>query len=638
MTNSTYHKEIDGLRAISVLVIILFHLKVNFFQGGFVGVDVFFVVSGYLITQIISSNLHSGHFSFKDFYIRRSTRILPALVVTVLVTLLAAIYLQQPQALIHTARQSVWALLSVSNFFFWSQASYWDVSAERYLLLHTWSLGVEEQFYLVYPLLLFASHRIAGRKGIVVLLLLMFFVSVIASEIVISSDRTAAFFSTPLRFFEFAVGGLGAFVFSRCQPLRESPWLAATTTLVGLSFILLASAVFNPHFFRLPGIATLLPVSGALLIILAGASPSARILLMNPLMSWLGKRSYSLYLVHWPIIVFYRYYYGSHMGMLEYGVLVLCIALAAELLNRTVETRFRLVGGGSVTATGTTAQSVLLGILASTIVICILCALIMAHKGWPARMPEAALPLLKIEPEKDMRERKEFYREQCLPQGEIFCGERQPGKKNILLLGDSRVLDIYIALRTAYPDANVQASYAMGCAAVFSPNLSFSIFFPECPQFNQSRLKTALEAPSEDVIFLAQDSQEWRSPGVLETVKRLREAGKTVYVLGQFTITEDRNPIEIAIDSLRFHQQSPQLDRFLVENPFHFDGSFADEINAMGAVYISNKDFFYDGQYHLTDRVSGELLTYDGFHLNMFGARCFGQYLQEKYPVLAPPK
>jgi peptidoglycan/LPS O-acetylase OafA/YrhL len=152
MTDNSYHKEIDGLRAISVLVIILFHLKVNFFQGGFIGVDVFFVVSGYLITQIISSNLNSGQFSFTDFYIRRTTRILPALVLTVLITLLAAIYLQQPQALVHTARQSVWTLLSVSNFFFWSQTGYWNIAAEKYVLLHTWSLGVEEQFYLLWPL------------------------------------------------------------------------------------------------------------------------------------------------------------------------------------------------------------------------------------------------------------------------------------------------------------------------------------------------------------------------------------------------------------------------------------------------------------------------------------------------------
>ncbi|MGY8791013.1 MAG: acyltransferase family protein, partial [Pseudomonadales bacterium] len=164
--NSSYHHEIDGLRAIAVVVIILFHLKVAGFTGGFIGVDVFFVVSGYLITQIIVVNLAESSFTFKDFYIRRSTRILPALVATVLVMLPLAMYLQQPAALVHTAQESIYALFSLSNFYFWTETNYWSPLAEKYVLLHTWSLGVEEQFYLAYPLLIVACHRMAGINGV----------------------------------------------------------------------------------------------------------------------------------------------------------------------------------------------------------------------------------------------------------------------------------------------------------------------------------------------------------------------------------------------------------------------------------------------------------------------------------------
>lgn len=172
MPNSGYHKEIDGLRAIAVLVIIFFHMKIPGFRGGFIGVDVFFVLSGFLITQIIVSSLETGQFSFRDFYIRRVTRIIPALAVTVAAVLLCSLYLQQPQALVHTAQQSIYALLSVSNMFFWSESNYWAPSAEKFTLLHTWSLGVEEQFYLVYPLILFVAHRLGGLRGVVTLLLL----------------------------------------------------------------------------------------------------------------------------------------------------------------------------------------------------------------------------------------------------------------------------------------------------------------------------------------------------------------------------------------------------------------------------------------------------------------------------------
>ena len=124
MSSTDYRREIDGLRAVAVLVIIFFHMKIPGFRGGFIGVDVFFVVSGFLITQIIVSSLNTGQFSFRDFYIRRVTRIIPALAFTVAAVLLCSLYLQMPQALVQTAEQSIYALLSVSNMFFWSEANY----------------------------------------------------------------------------------------------------------------------------------------------------------------------------------------------------------------------------------------------------------------------------------------------------------------------------------------------------------------------------------------------------------------------------------------------------------------------------------------------------------------------------------
>ena len=295
-SNSEYHHEIDGLRAISVVVIVLFHLKVAGFLGGFIGVDIFFVISGYLITRIILFNLAEGSFTFNDFYTRRITRILPALVATVVVILPLAMYLQQPAALVHTAKESIYALFSLSNVYFWTESSYWAPASEKYVLLHTWSLGVEEQFYLVYPLLLVAFHRLAGIKGVIALLLVIVVVGTIASEMVLKTDRSAAFFFTPLRFYEFALGGL-AVALTGGRVLQKSPWASGIATLIGLALIFYGAITFNA-FTALPGITILVPLLGALLILLAGPSPSARILLMNPVMSWLGKISYSLYLVH----------------------------------------------------------------------------------------------------------------------------------------------------------------------------------------------------------------------------------------------------------------------------------------------------------------------------------------------------
>ena len=284
----------------------------------------------------------------------------------------------------------------------------------------------------------------------------------------LKTDRSAAFFFTPLRFYEFALGGL-AVALTGGRALQKSPWASGGATLLGLALILLWLRLTFDRFTALPGITILVPLLGALLILQAGPSPSARIVLMNPVMSWLGKISYSLYLVHWPIIVFYRYYYGSDLTVPEQAALFLLILAAAALLNRTVERRFRLSHHGKTTASGVPFRSVLLGILVAIMFISIICALLITTKGWPSRMPDGTQALMDITFRKDTKLRIKFLKEHCTPQGQVFCGGRQPGESNILLLADSRGPDIYIALKAAYPDANIQTSYALGCAPVFSP-------------------------------------------------------------------------------------------------------------------------------------------------------------------------
>lgn len=631
MPDSSYHKEIDGLRAIAVLVIIFFHMQLPGFQGGFIGVDVFFVVSGFLITRIILSNLNSGQFSFRDFYVRRVTRIIPALVVTVAAVLLCALYFQMPKALMHTAQQSIFALLSVSNFFFWSESNYWAPAAETFALLHTWSLGVEEQFYLVYPLMLFAAHRLGGSRGVAIMLLLTFGIGLCASEYAVRHHREAAFYFSPLRFYEFALGGIGTLLVQRMRRLQDIRWLSSAATLLGILLILASTYLFS-WIWPLPGVAMLIPLFGTLLIILAGPSPGARVLLNNPLMSWFGKVSYSLYLVHWPIIVFYRQYFEANPSPLQLTGLFVAILVAAALLNRFVERRFRLSPGAGSTARGMPASTALWYTGGAVLVILMICGTLAATNGLPSRLSPAVRELAETDPQMDRMARKQYLESTCTPAGDVFCGQRIPDKKTILLLADSRGTDIYIALKEAYPHANVMVSYALGCPATFAPVFGMNKYIEHCPELNQSRLTEALDAPEEDVIFLASDLSTYRERATLETVRRLRDAGKTVFLLGEFRITH-QSPIDIAIGALRFQDEN-YLDRFIIAEPFKLDGDFADKVNGMGAVYVSNKSFFFDGRYHLHDRQSGKLLTEDGIHLNQFGAKLFGRYLRDNYPLV----
>lgn len=632
MPNTSYRKEIDGLRAIAVLVIVFFHMQIPGFHGGFIGVDVFFVVSGFLITQIIISSLNAGEFSFRDFYVRRVTRIIPALAVTVAAVLLCSLYLQLPQALEHTALQSIYALFSVSNFFFWSQASYWATAAESYPLLHTWSLGVEEQFYLAYPLMLFAAHRLGGSRAVVIALIVTFGASLYASEIATRVNRDAAFYFTPLRFYEFALGGLGTFLVPRLLGLQQIRWLSSVATLLGILLILASTLLFS-WLSPLPGVRMLLPLSGALLIILAGPSPSAGILLSNAVMSWLGKVSYSLYLVHWPIIVFYRQYFEATPSAWQNIALFAAILVTAELLNRFVERRFRLSRGGQSTAGGMPARLVVRYTALTVALILVVGGTVVAANGWPSRISPAVRELAELDPQEGRNARKQYVKDNCTPAGDEFCGQRIPGKRTILLLADSRGPDMFIALREAYPQANVMVSYAPGCPPTFSAVLGNTRFLKRCPEFNQSRLQAALDAPQEDIIFVAADISARTEKPLFDTVERLRAAGKTVYLLGESRLTHN-SPIDIATGSMRFGDEN-YLERFIVEEPFKMDGDYAEKINAMGAVYVANKPFFFDGGYHLHDRETGNLLTDDGIHLNTFGAKKFGQYLRDHYPL--PP-
>ena len=631
MTSTYYRSEIDGLRAISVLLIIFFHLHILSFSGGFVGVDVFFVISGFLITNIIIEDLGDGRFSFKQFYLRRIARILPALLVVIFFSLVMAGFLFSPQALVHSSKQALAALLSVSNMFFWMESNYWAPKASGFLLLHTWSLGVEEQFYLIYPFLLFFSYRFFGRKGAFFILLILFLGGLVASIIVLRSNSGAAFYLAPLRFYEFALGGLGSFLTGVSLRSRLFVALPLLGSLAGLLLILYSALTFN-FFAPFPGANALIPAVGALLVILAGGSPVAQWLLGNFIMRWVGRASYSLYLVHWPVIVIYRYCLGPSLSLADQCILLLLTFLLGSLLNKGVERRFRLASGDQQSPTGVPAKMVMWIIGLATVLIAVLASAAINGKGWPERFPERVQALVQQDMKVSARGKRLLVEAHCVPQGEVFCGERKAGAKNIMVLADSRGLDIYIALLAAYPDANIYLSYAMGCAPVLDPTMEASTHFKGCTGLNRQRLAAAEAAPAGDVVFLVMNFNAWRGDFVVDTARRLVNSGKRVYVLGQSTFLRGKKPQDIAIDQIRFSTNSDFVERYLDSKPFHLDEVYSSQFSAVGATYISNRNFFYREGYRLFTANGEDLLSYDGIHLSDPGAREFGLYLSQNYP------
>jgi peptidoglycan/LPS O-acetylase OafA/YrhL len=305
-----YRPDIDGLRAVAVVAVVAYHAFPMRLPGGFVGVDVFFVISGYLITGIILNGLHAGQFSFKDFYARRIRRIFPALAL-VLAAVLAIgwfrLFAAEYQAL---GRHVVAGAAFGSNLLFWQEASYFDRAAALKPLLHLWSLGIEEQFYLVWPLLLVMSFRWA--RGPLCLTLALGALSFTTAILTVRVDPTAAFYAPWTRFWELLAGA--ALVCAQADaPLRRvikewtsRPWVAETLSVVGISMLVAAAILIDEH--RIfPGLWVVLPVAGTVLLLIAGSRAHFnRIVLSHPVVVWIGLISYPLYLWHWPLLSFTR--------------------------------------------------------------------------------------------------------------------------------------------------------------------------------------------------------------------------------------------------------------------------------------------------------------------------------------------
>ncbi len=493
---SGYRPDIDGLRAIAVALVVLFHAGLPGPSGGFIGVDVFFVISGYLITSILLREMRDGSYSLARFYERRIRRIFPALVVVLLATTAAGLAVLTPDQLAAYGRSMLATMLFVSNFYLGMTANYFSPDAETQPLLHTWSLAVEEQFYIVFPVMLALLMRWLPRrlKPVIWGLTLASF----AACLVLTGLRpTLAFYLAPTRAWELLAGSLLALHAPRALPAGRRR-IAQGLGLAGLALILGAGVGLTAQT-PFPGWAAALPVLGSVALILAGSlggGPATTLLSSAPLRG-LGLISYSLYLWHWPVIVLLRFWTIDPPTPLQMALAVLAMLLLSVLSWKFVEQPFRHPRRGS---RGLRYPALWAG-AASILAVGAISAVLVQTQGLPGRF-SAAEQLLLVEEPKD---------------GSVPCdGNRDwqqimecplgaaTGPETFLVWGDSHGLSLLPGLDPAMARLGRRGIFVgiPGCVTLLGLSRANAPFPQLCPPLGQHVLSVLDKNPQIRTVYL----------------------------------------------------------------------------------------------------------------------------------------
>ncbi|MCB1668077.1 MAG: acyltransferase [Pseudomonadales bacterium] len=522
-----YRRDIDGLRALAVAPVVFFHSGLDILPGGYVGVDIFFVISGYLISKIIFKELDQETFSLSTFYCRRIRRIFPALFFMIIVSMVVSSFIFTSKDYNELGKSLYSVLLFFSNFHFYDTQDYFGLGADEQVFLHTWSLSVEEQFYIVFPmllLLLFKYKWTAVRP----VLLSFFVMSLVLASITVHENASKAFYFSPFRFWELLTGvllAIGVFPTVKNRFFLEACAVAGVGLIVG-------SVLFYDEATVFPGLSALPTCVGTGLIIYAGSFQKTwvtKILGLRALV-FLGLISYSLYLWHWPVFVFSKYLYLEQTPLLSW--ILICLSVCVAWFSwRFVEQPFRHAGDS--------VQSVYRYSLTGIIALLIVAGVVDATDGLPQRFSDR-LQLLMSDENRHPKFREcggvDVNRNDELTR--CFLGvEDQPG--TFVLWGDSHAEMIAPAIDNMAVAQGVSGYYFSKSAC---PPLVFKreMGSERCNRYHQSVLRFIVESPVSDVILSAKwndsrslENRDFWLDGFSYVVDELTNSGKRIWFVHQ---------------------------------------------------------------------------------------------------------
>jgi peptidoglycan/LPS O-acetylase OafA/YrhL len=425
-----YRPDIDGLRALAVLSVVLYHVSPQSLPGGFLGVDIFFVISGYLISLIVFREQAAGTFSFVDFYVRRIRRLFPALAVVLLAVLVFGAFALFADEYRRLGNQALASIVFLLNFQLMNEADYFDVVSDAKPLLHLWSLSIEEQFYLLWPALLITFGRLRWRVGLMIALLIIS--SLVFTIYLATSSLDTLYFHPITRFWELLLGAALACYHQRfgvnAIPFKiDKAWMRHTLSVIGFSAIVWAFFRFNgqiPH----PSMLTLIPLLGVALLIASGGSAIVgRVLAMKPVV-WIGLISYPLYLWHWPVLSYIRIMESGTatktLLLIGAGVAMVLAALTHHFIEKPLQ-KIRNVRYTLVSLSG--AMAVLF--LASYSVV--------AFDGLPDRPSVAYVKAAELQMKREPATDKSCLGLFPVNGAPAYCRQHKPGQKMIAIIGDS---------------------------------------------------------------------------------------------------------------------------------------------------------------------------------------------------------
>ncbi len=620
-----YRQDIDGLRAVAVLPIVLFHAGVSRLSGGFIGVDIFFVISGYLITLIVVGEMEQGRFSLATFYRRRVVRIFPALFAMLAGVLAIGCAMMLPLELMELGRSAGATVGFVSNVYFFLEADYFAPAAETIPLLHTWSLGVEEQFYIFYPMLLLASRKFwPGRLHLVLVVVILG--SLAWGAVAAWQWPQAGFYLLPSRAWELALGGLIAI---GAIPAVADRRLRSLLSVAGAALVMTGYLVIRPEMgFPVPW--ALLPCVGCGLLIAYGRGAITEPLLSVAPMRFVGRISYSLYLWHWPIIAFYRLATGVTLDLVEtlglFGLSLLAAWLSWALVEQPVLGRFRkgptrrilLAGVAGMAAMGSASATVSL---------------------YSDRMRDYSPEVERIAAFAGYRDSPAYlyqYRRGLCFHAE---GDRQtwnpadclplsPTRANLVVLGNSHAAHLWRAFALRFPEANVLQATASGCRPTLdAPGEE------RCLRVVDFVLGPLLGTGRLDRIVL---SARWRQddlPRLKRTVEMIRSRGTAVLVLGPIIEYDGEFPSLLA-RAVAQHDPGSMVHH-QIEDRRRLDRRMARTVAEAGGDYVSLIDLLCPGgrcRLLAPDRTP---MHFDYSHLTLSGARWLVDRIAEQ--PLDPP-